>query len=126
MSKLTYHLVSHPTAGVCSAATLSANGTGPAGRGEFGGEGAPEAAVVDRQAAWVGDLTAQARAYVGRTAQASADLQRGDAGLEVGQAPDAAYGVEQADEVQAGNAGVHHVQVAARRAGRVAALRGHR
>src|SRR5262245_31893528 len=64
-------------------------------------------------------FAAYPRIEVGWTVQPSTDLQRGDPRLVVGESPDAAEGLEQADEEQAGNPRMHHLQVQRRRLGQV-------
>ena len=65
------------------------------------------------------DFVADARIDVGRALQPPADLQRRDARLVVGEPPDAADRLEEADEEQAGDRRMHHLQIERRRLGHV-------
>jgi hypothetical protein len=67
----------------------------------------------------MGDLMTDTCGDIGRAFQPSADLQRRDAPLVVGKPPDAAIGLEQPDEEQAGNRRMHHPQIQRRRLGHV-------
>ena len=55
-------------------------------------------------------FTFDARAEVSRSVQISGDLQCGDASLMVGQPPNAAERLKQADEIQIGNLAMQHFE----------------